>query len=122
MCESCLFCVQKKRRTAGERGIAGGLGKRVGERAPARAFDRYERGSAWLRGAGGVKYDDVYDVYAYGIGNASAPKRKFVASFLHAHRCNPHLDAVLDGLFAGPAHISKPARVFFQCLKSEPGR
>jgi len=34
-----------------------GLGKglvRVGERAPARAFDRYERGSAWLRGGGGV--------------------------------------------------------------------
>jgi len=62
--------------------MAGGLGKRVGERAPARAFDRYERGSAWLRGAGGVRYDDVYDVYAYGIGNASAPKRKFVASFL----------------------------------------
>jgi len=38
------------------------------------------------------------------------------------HRCNPHLDALLDGIFAGPAHIAKPARVFYQCLKSEPGR
>ena len=37
-------------------------------------------------------------------------------------RCNPHLDALLDGIFAGPAHIAKPARVFYQCLKSEPGR
>ena len=37
------------------------------------------------------------------------------------HRCNPHLDALLDGVFAGPNHIAKPARVFFQCIKSEPG-
>lgn len=37
------------------------------------------------------------------------------------HRCNPHLDALLDGIFAGPNHIAKPARVFFQCIKSEPG-
>jgi hypothetical protein len=37
------------------------------------------------------------------------------------HRCNAHLEDVLEGLSQWPLDVSKPFSVFLSCLKSQPG-
>ena len=37
------------------------------------------------------------------------------------HRCNAHLEDVLEGLSTWPMDVSKPFGVFLQCIKSQPG-
>mmetsp|Transcript_1697 Transcript_1697/g.4283 ORF Transcript_1697/g.4283 Transcript_1697/m.4283 type:complete len:91 (-) Transcript_1697:92-364(-) len=41
---------------------------------------------------------------------------------LKPHRCNDHLEAVIDALFDGPAFIPPAVRTFYRCLNSEPGQ
>jgi hypothetical protein len=37
------------------------------------------------------------------------------------HRCNGHLEDVLEGVSQWPMDVSKPFNVFLSCLKSQPG-
>ncbi|KAJ2724240.1 hypothetical protein GGI07_002110 [Coemansia sp. Benny D115] len=39
--------------------------------------------------------------------------------FLRPHRCDKHLQDMLDGLFF--AEFMPPARVYFKCMRSKPG-
>lgn len=38
------------------------------------------------------------------------------------HRCNAHLEDLLEGLSKWPMDVSKPFSVFLQCLRSQPGK
>jgi hypothetical protein len=38
------------------------------------------------------------------------------------HRCNAHLEDVLEGLSQWPMNVSKPFGAFLDCLKSKPGK
>ncbi|KAI7860530.1 hypothetical protein BDC45DRAFT_454957 [Circinella umbellata] len=38
------------------------------------------------------------------------------------HRCNAHLEDVLEGLSTWPMDVAKPFGVFWQCIKSQPGQ
>lgn len=38
------------------------------------------------------------------------------------HRCNGHLEDLLEGLTKWPMDVSKPFNVFLECLKSQPGK
>ncbi|CEP20120.1 hypothetical protein [Parasitella parasitica] len=40
----------------------------------------------------------------------------------HQHRCNGHLEDVLEGLSQWPLDVSKPFGLFLSCLKSQPGQ
>ena len=40
----------------------------------------------------------------------------------HQHRCNGHLEDVLDGVSQWPMDVSKPFGIFLDCLKSNVGR
>ena len=42
------------------------------------------------------------------VQGTSEPKKP--DNGIRPHRCNPHLDAIIDGLFLGPAHIAKPVQ------------
>ncbi|KAJ2957431.1 hypothetical protein NQZ79_g6835 [Umbelopsis isabellina] len=39
-----------------------------------------------------------------------------------AHRCNEHLEDVLNGISSWPMDFSKPFGVFWKCLRSQPGQ
>ncbi|KAI9470616.1 MAG: hypothetical protein EXX96DRAFT_585072 [Benjaminiella poitrasii] len=38
------------------------------------------------------------------------------------HRCNGHLEDVLEGLSQWPLDVTKPFSLFLACLKSQPGQ
>ncbi|KAI8890536.1 hypothetical protein K501DRAFT_206536 [Backusella circina FSU 941] len=38
------------------------------------------------------------------------------------HRCNAHLEDVLEGVSQWPMDVSKPFGIFLECLKSKPGQ
>jgi hypothetical protein len=38
------------------------------------------------------------------------------------HRCNGHLEDVLNGMSQWPMDVSKPFSLFLSCLKSQPGK
>ncbi|KAL9539013.1 hypothetical protein MBANPS3_010521 [Mucor bainieri] len=40
----------------------------------------------------------------------------------HQHRCNGHLEDVLEGLSQWPMDVAKPFGLFLSCLKSQPGQ
>ena len=42
------------------------------------------------------------------VQGTSEPKKP--DNGIRPHRCNPHLDAIIDGLYLGPAHIAKPVQ------------
>ncbi|RCI04321.1 hypothetical protein CU098_012944 [Rhizopus stolonifer] len=37
------------------------------------------------------------------------------------HRCNAHLEDVLEGVTKWPLDVAKPFGVFLECLRSQPG-
>lgn len=37
------------------------------------------------------------------------------------HRCNDHLEDLLQGLMSWPMDVAKPFAVYWECLKSQPG-
>lgn len=37
------------------------------------------------------------------------------------HRCNGHLEDVLEGISQWPMDVAKPFSLFLSCLKSQPG-
>lgn len=39
-----------------------------------------------------------------------------------SHRCNEHLEDVLNGISTWPMDFSKPFGVFWKCLRSQPGK
>ncbi|KAI7908273.1 uncharacterized protein BX663DRAFT_493630 [Cokeromyces recurvatus] len=38
------------------------------------------------------------------------------------HRCNSHLEDVLEGLSQWPLNVSEPFSLFLACLRSQPGQ
>ncbi|CDH52947.1 predicted protein [Lichtheimia corymbifera JMRC:FSU:9682] len=38
------------------------------------------------------------------------------------HRCNGHLEDLLEGLSTWPLNVSKPFSVFLECMRSKPGQ
>lgn len=40
----------------------------------------------------------------------------------HEHRCNGHLEDVLEGMSQWPLDVSKPFGLFLDCMKSKPGK
>ncbi|KAI9253401.1 hypothetical protein BDA99DRAFT_519672 [Phascolomyces articulosus] len=38
------------------------------------------------------------------------------------HRCNGHLEDVLEGVSSWPMDVAKPFSLFLQCIKSQPGQ
>ncbi|KAL1920519.1 uncharacterized protein VTP21DRAFT_896 [Calcarisporiella thermophila] len=38
------------------------------------------------------------------------------------HRCNEHLEAFITGFTRHPMEIKEPFKIFWQCLRSEPGK
>jgi hypothetical protein len=36
------------------------------------------------------------------------------------HRCNPHVDEMIDGFFVWPPNLKKPWRDFVECMRRDP--
>mmetsp|Transcript_35600 Transcript_35600/g.87572 ORF Transcript_35600/g.87572 Transcript_35600/m.87572 type:complete len:92 (+) Transcript_35600:16-291(+) len=55
---------------------------------------------------------------------APAPQRRGPPKLedLKPHRCNQHLEGLIDALFDGPSFIPPAAKTFYKCLRSEPGQ
>ncbi|KAI8978937.1 hypothetical protein BDB01DRAFT_798640 [Pilobolus umbonatus] len=49
--------------------------------------------------------------------HSNSPSRK-----KEEHRCNQHLEDVLEGVSQWPMDVSKPFSIFLQCLRSQPGQ
>lgn len=57
--------------------------------------------------------DDTFQFNKHSNAPSTAPQQ---------HRCNGHLEDVLEGVSQWPMDVSKPFGIFLNCLRSKPGK